>query len=79
MVKEYIATKGNNYKKIFNDDIIGQIVMTDYNKKTYSVDDVTWEETPESTFRMKDENISYVDYYKKVRITKVCDLLLNII
>lgn len=74
MVKEYIATKGNNYKKIFNDDIIGQIVMTDYNKKTYSVDDVTWDETPESTFRMKDENVSYIDYYKKKYNLRITDM-----
>jgi hypothetical protein len=40
--------------------------MTDYNKKTYRVDDISWESSPESTFRMKDEDITYLDYYYKV-------------
>lgn len=41
--------------------------MTDYNKKTYRVDDVAWNASPQSTFKMKEENISYLDYYYKVR------------
>ncbi|XP_046962281.1 piwi-like protein Siwi [Vanessa cardui] len=65
MLKEYASTKGANYKKIFLEDIVGKIVMTDYNKKTYRVDDVTWGETPSSTFKMKNENVSYLDYYAK--------------
>lgn len=40
--------------------------MTDYNKKTYRIDDVAWNETPESTFVMRGETISYVEYYSKV-------------
>lgn len=44
----------------------GKIVMTDYNKRTYRVDDVSWESSPRSTFKMKDETISYMDYYAKV-------------
>lgn len=42
--------------------------MTDYNKRTYRVDDVTWTETPLSTFKMKEETVSYMDYYYKVRL-----------
>lgn len=40
--------------------------MTDYNKKTYRVDDVSWDASPRSTFKMRDENVSYIDYYYKV-------------
>lgn len=43
--------------------------MTDYNKKTYRVDDVSWNETPNSTFKMKDGEITYVDYYQKVSVS----------
>ncbi|CAH2108301.1 unnamed protein product [Euphydryas editha] len=74
MVREYSEKKGSNYKKIFCEDIVGQIVMTDYNKRTYRVDDVTWDETPKSTFRMKDENVSYVDYYSKKYNIRISDL-----
>ncbi|KPI92848.1 Protein piwi [Papilio xuthus] len=65
MLREYINTKGGNYRKIFVEAITGQIVMTDYNKKTYRVDDVCWDVTPNSTFRMRDGDISYIDYYYK--------------
>lgn len=65
MLKEYAATKGNNYKKIFLEDVVGRVVMTQYNRKTYRVDDVSWNESPRSTFKMRDESISYVDYYYK--------------
>ncbi|XP_059049511.1 piwi-like protein Siwi isoform X2 [Achroia grisella] len=65
MLNEYAATKGNYFKKNFLEDIVGKIVMTDYNKRTYRVDDVTWEASPRSTFKMKDQTVSYIDYYYK--------------
>ncbi|KAL0880899.1 hypothetical protein ABMA27_002071 [Loxostege sticticalis] len=65
MLTEYAATKGANYKKIFLEDVVGKIVMTDYNKKTYRIDDVSWDSSPRSTFKMKEENVSYMDYYYK--------------
>lgn len=65
-MQKHLSGKGNNIRRQFMEEVIGQIVMTDYNKKTYRIDDVTWEQNPTSTFRMKDENISYIDYYQKV-------------
>ncbi|KAH9639050.1 hypothetical protein HF086_003581 [Spodoptera exigua] len=65
MLSDYAASKGGNYKKIFLEDIVGKIVMTVYNKKTYRVDDVSWQVSPKSTFKMRDETITYMDYYKK--------------
>lgn len=41
--------------------------MTDYNKRTYRVDDVAWNVSPKSTFKMRDENITYIEYYYKVK------------
>ncbi|XP_013179609.1 PREDICTED: protein aubergine-like [Papilio xuthus] len=74
MLREYINTKGGNYRKIFVEAITGQIVMTDYNKKTYRVDDVCWDVTPNSTFRMRDGDISYIDYYYKKYNIQISDL-----
>ncbi|CAH0581309.1 unnamed protein product [Chrysodeixis includens] len=65
MLSEYAATKGSHYKRLFLEDIVGKIVMTDYNKKTYRVDDVSWDASPRSTFKMRDEQVSYMDYYYK--------------
>ncbi|ALC39290.1 aub, partial [Drosophila busckii] len=45
--------------------IAGLIVLTDYNNKTYRVDEVDFDSSPLSKFSTKDGDISYVEYYKK--------------
>ncbi|XP_072938555.1 piwi-like protein Siwi [Epargyreus clarus] len=74
MLKEYAATKGSNYRKAFLEDVVGKIVMTDYNKKTYKIDDVDWTANPESTFKMRDQAVSYIEYYQKKYNIKINDL-----
>uniref|UniRef100_A0AAU7VFF0 Piwi-like protein 1A n=1 Tax=Enchytraeus coronatus TaxID=208440 RepID=A0AAU7VFF0_9ANNE len=45
--------------------LIGQIVLTRYNNKTYRVDDIDFSRTPASTFEKKDKSlISFVEYYQ---------------
>ncbi|XP_045512513.1 piwi-like protein Siwi [Pieris brassicae] len=70
----YNKTKGPSFKHQFCQDLGGQIVMTDYNMKTYRIDDVSWESNVQSTFRMKDENITYIDYYKKKYNITITDM-----
>lgn len=43
-----------------------KIVITDYNMKTYRIDDIAWNENPTATFKMREETVSYLEYYKKV-------------
>ncbi|XP_013147674.1 PREDICTED: protein aubergine-like [Papilio polytes] len=74
MLREYTKTKGNNFKNDFVTDITGQIVLTDYNKRTYRIDDVDWKNTPLSTFKTKDGDISYVDYYYKKYNIRINDV-----
>jgi aubergine len=59
------TTNSRDFKTTFAQQMIGQVVLTDYNNKTYRVDDVDFESSPSSTFSTKDGDISYVDYYKK--------------
>ncbi|CAG9785688.1 unnamed protein product [Diatraea saccharalis] len=73
MLNEYAASKPN-YKKIFLEDIVGKIVMTDYNKKTYRIDDISWDASPRSTFKMKEETITYMDYYYKKYNIRIQDV-----
>jgi len=42
------------------------IVLTDYNNKTYKIDDVDFESSPMTKFSTKDGEISFTEYYKKV-------------
>ncbi|KAM5245958.1 piwi-like protein 4 [Ctenodactylus gundi] len=46
--------------------LIGLIVLTRYNNKTYRIDDVDWSMKPTDTFKRWDSSeITYVDYYKQ--------------
>ncbi|KAK3770140.1 hypothetical protein RRG08_007051 [Elysia crispata] len=46
-------------------ELVGSIVMTRFNNKTYRVDDIDWDKRPTSTFERKGEQISFADYYKQ--------------
>ncbi|XP_046635666.1 piwi-like protein Siwi isoform X2 [Daphnia pulicaria] len=48
-------------------ELLGQIVMTLYNDKTYRIDDIDFDKTPMSTFhlRKEDRDITYKEYYQK--------------
>lgn len=43
-----------------------------YSNKTYRIDDIDWDLTPQRTFDLKDgSKVSYVDYYKDVSYIKL--------
>ena len=55
----------------YQDDIrkrlIGCVVLTRYNNKTYRVDDIAFDQSPQTTFEMADgSKVSFVDYYRYV-------------
>jgi len=42
-----------------------------YNHKTYKIDDIAWDKTPQITFSRRDgKDISLIDYYQEVEIQK---------
>lgn len=52
-------------RRAFSKAIIGQTVLTDYNNRTYRIDNVDYGKTPQSKFPHKNgEEISFVEYYK---------------
>ncbi|NXF07779.1 PIWL1 protein, partial [Smithornis capensis] len=47
-------------------ELIGIVVLTRYNNRTYKIDDIDWDNSPMGTFRKSDgSEISYMEYYKK--------------
>jgi aubergine len=55
--------------------LIGQVVLTRYNNKTYHVDEVVWTLNPTSKFKKSTgEEMSYVDYYMKNYNLQIKDL-----
>jgi aubergine-like protein len=53
-----------DFKKQLGDDLVGTIVMTSYNRKTYKVEDIEWTVTPSHTFDCKGTPVTYADYYQ---------------
>ena len=45
--------------------LVGEIVLTRYNNKTYRLDDIDWSKNPESVFATDKMDMSFVDYYSK--------------
>ncbi|XP_013862602.1 piwi-like protein 1, partial [Austrofundulus limnaeus] len=52
------------YPEICAKELVGLIVLTKYNNKTYRVDDIAWDHTPTNTFKRGDAEISFKNYYK---------------
>ncbi|KAM4046062.1 piwi-like protein 1 isoform 2-T4 [Anomaloglossus baeobatrachus] len=56
-------------------ELVGQIVLTKYNNKTYRIDEIAWNMSPSSTFKKADgTEISFVDYYKNQYNEQVKDM-----
>ncbi|XP_025784293.1 piwi-like protein 4 [Puma concolor] len=55
--------------------LLGLIVLTRYNNKTYRIDDIDWSVKPTHTFQKQDgTEITYVDYYKQQYDITLSDL-----
>ena len=65
ILREHRISNSPNWQDNFRKEIIGSIVLTRYNNKTYRVDDVDFKSSPESKFNQKGVEVSYVDYYKE--------------
>lgn len=53
-----------NWQDNFKREIIGSVVLTDYNNHTYRVDDVDFSASPLSTFKQRGVDVTYKDYYQ---------------
>ncbi|TRZ11972.1 hypothetical protein HGM15179_015141 [Zosterops borbonicus] len=46
--------------------LVGSVVMTRYNNRTYRVDDIDWDKSPKDTFTLASgQEITFVEYYSK--------------
>ncbi|XP_049634974.1 piwi-like protein 4 [Suncus etruscus] len=66
---------GLSFTEACEKQLIGLVVLTRYNNKTYRVDDIDWSVKPIHTFRKRDGTcITYVEYYKQQYNITVSDL-----
>jgi aubergine len=62
------VTKNSKSRRFSQDvaaaQLVGQIVLTRYNNRTYRVDNIDWNKTPKSLFTKRDgTQVSYEQYY----------------
>ncbi|XP_034548252.1 piwi-like protein 1 isoform X2 [Notolabrus celidotus] len=55
---------GQRFPDACSKELIGLIVLTKYNNKTYRIDEIAWDHTPKNTFKKGDSDISFKNYYK---------------
>lgn len=66
--------RGQDFKTRFTESVLGLVVLTDYNNKTYRITDVDWDASPSDTFTTKKagevKETSFIEYYQtKYRVT----------
>lgn len=54
-----------NYRDEATRRVVGTVVMTPYNNRTYRVDDIDWNKSPTSTFMLDGKPKTYVDYFQE--------------
>nr|XP_020446024.1 LOW QUALITY PROTEIN: piwi-like protein 1 [Monopterus albus] len=55
---------GSQFTEMCEKELIGLIVLTKYNNKTYRIDGIAWDQSPINTFLRGNTEVSFVDYYK---------------
>ncbi|KRF98919.1 uncharacterized protein Dwil_GK20297, partial [Drosophila willistoni] len=65
MLIEIYQHNKNLYQEVAKKSLIGSIVITRYNNRTYRIDDISFDQNPLSTFDTRNGIISYLEYYQK--------------
>jgi len=62
---DVVHTNPANVRKVVTEKILGHVVLTRYNNRTYTVDDIMWDKTPLSTFTSSSgQEMTFAEYYK---------------
>ncbi|KAM4616857.1 piwi-like protein 2 [Polymixia lowei] len=66
LMKVVYQQSRENFQDECTKELIGSIVITRYNNRTYRIDDIEWNKSPKDTFMMSDgSTTSFVSYYSK--------------
>ncbi|CAI5797278.1 Uncharacterized protein PODLI_1B036701 [Podarcis lilfordi] len=75
MYSMYEQVGEQRFREICAKELVGLIVLTRYNNKTYRVDDIDWDSNPQASFKKGDgTEISFMDYYKMQYSQEIKDL-----
>lgn len=75
LLREYRSIYKERFKETVSNHIIGSVILTRYNHKTYVIDEILWDNTPRDTFESySGTKISYLQYYEKQHNLKIQDV-----
>ncbi|KAK2142285.1 hypothetical protein LSH36_977g02059 [Paralvinella palmiformis] len=75
IMADVVHTNPANVRKVVTEKILGHVVLTRYNNRTYTVDDIMWDKTPLSTFTSSSgQEMTFAEYYKKHHNKEISDL-----
>ena len=64
-MKKIIDRFGRDHQRACEKELLGEVVMTRYNNKTYRIDDIVWDQNPTSTFEWRGVTNTFKDYYEE--------------
>lgn len=56
--------RDDDFQSRFENEVLGLVVLTDYNNKTYKITDIDFNASPSDTFETKNGPITFIQYYK---------------
>jgi len=75
LMRDIRAESPQNFQQLCNEAIVGTVIMTPYNRKTYRIDEIDWNRNPNCTFPKmvngKEVQVSFLEYYQKRHRTKI--------
>lgn len=63
MLSQIYLSDKDNLRQLAAASLLGSVVLTRYNNRTYRIDDIDWDASPKSTFIMNGRDVSYMEYY----------------
>lgn len=69
-----LKDNNRNFRDCVNTEVIGMTVLTDYNNKTYRIDDIDWTKSPKDEFDTKGGKESFANYYFRRYQIRIRDL-----
>lgn len=63
-----IRNENREFKVKAEQVLLGSTVLTKYNNKTYRIDEITYDVKPADTFKKRDQDITYIQYYQVSQI-----------
>ncbi|XP_055640533.1 protein argonaute-3 [Toxorhynchites rutilus septentrionalis] len=64
-IKVLARMNPQDFKNMVTKSLLGAVILTRYNNKTYRIDDILFDENPTMTFMANGKPISYIEYYKQ--------------